>query len=334
SILWRSQDLINEHSTESLSFAANGDLIVGNFNSLMRINRITGLRVWSVARSCPTSDGCHAAVFGDRVYIWQATANGPKVTAFNIDTGAELYSSLPIGGGFIQQLGLFVGPDGTVYAPRTQNNPITDFFVAFDDTAVALVERWRRPLGYVPFASFAVGPDGSVYLYETVRDGGETDIVLVRRDAATGNELNRSAVLRTNFPAQPRMAIDAAGRVYFTNGGFSLGRFYSFNADLTERWSLPVQNVNIGGPTIGQGGIVAVCGIGTQVLAFRTFQPGDLNCDGAVNNFDIDPFVLALLDPAAYAAAYPDCDIDLADVNGDGVVNNFDIDPFVELLLG
>ncbi|MGE0481465.1 MAG: hypothetical protein AB7Q17_13435 [Phycisphaerae bacterium] len=62
--------------------------------------------------------------------------------------------------------------------------------------------------------------------------------------------------------------------------------------------------------------------------------PGDMNCDGVVNNFDIDPFVLALTDPAAYAAAFPDCDINNADVNDDGDVNNFDIDPFVVLLTG
>ena len=58
----------------------------------------------------------------------------------------------------------------------------------------------------------------------------------------------------------------------------------------------------------------------------------DLNCDGARNAFDIDPFVLALTDTAAYAAAYPDCVQDLADCNRDGVVNAFDIDPFVDLL--
>jgi hypothetical protein len=60
----------------------------------------------------------------------------------------------------------------------------------------------------------------------------------------------------------------------------------------------------------------------------------DLNCDGAVNAFDIDPFVLALTDPAAYAAAWPDCDYMLADCNGDGYVNAFDIDAFVALLVG
>jgi hypothetical protein len=61
---------------------------------------------------------------------------------------------------------------------------------------------------------------------------------------------------------------------------------------------------------------------------------GDLNCDGVVNAFDIDPFVVALTDPNGYEAAYPDCDRWRADINGDGAVNAFDVDPFVELLTG
>lgn len=61
---------------------------------------------------------------------------------------------------------------------------------------------------------------------------------------------------------------------------------------------------------------------------------GDLNCDGAVNNFDIDAFVLALGDPNGYAEQFPDCDHNRADVNGDGQVNNFDIDAFVAILPG
>jgi hypothetical protein len=71
-----------------------------------------------------------------------------------------------------------------------------------------------------------------------------------------------------------------------------------------------------------------------QIIGVPDIMLGDVNCDGAVNAFDIDAFVLALTDPAGYAIAYPACDINLADVNGDGVVNAFDIDPFVELLTG
>ena len=65
--------------------------------------------------------------------------------------------------------------------------------------------------------------------------------------------------------------------------------------------------------------------------------PGDLDCDGSVNLFDVDPFVLVLVsDPPydEYYSQYPDCDIGLADINADGSVNLFDIDPFVELLAG
>ena len=79
---------------------------------------------------------------------------------------------------------------------------------------------------------------------------------------------------------------------------------------------------------------------GYMVEAGGGYSVGDLNCDGVVDNFDIDPFVLALTSaghPIAcddYEAMYPACDCTLADVNGDGSVNNFDIDPVVELLTG
>jgi hypothetical protein len=61
---------------------------------------------------------------------------------------------------------------------------------------------------------------------------------------------------------------------------------------------------------------------------------GDMNCDGAIDNFDIGPFVMALTNPTGYQDAYPNCDINLADCNGDGAVDNFDISAFVGLLTG
>lgn len=62
--------------------------------------------------------------------------------------------------------------------------------------------------------------------------------------------------------------------------------------------------------------------------------PGDCNCDGVVNNFDIDAFVLALTAPSIYGTTYPGCNIYTADINGDGRVDNFDIDVFVDLIIG
>jgi hypothetical protein len=66
----------------------------------------------------------------------------------------------------------------------------------------------------------------------------------------------------------------------------------------------------------------------------QCLQTADSNCDGFINAFDIDPFVIALTDPDLWRATY-NCDFLCAnDCNGDGVVNSFDIDPFVVILTG
>jgi hypothetical protein len=59
---------------------------------------------------------------------------------------------------------------------------------------------------------------------------------------------------------------------------------------------------------------------------------GDLNCDWSIDFFDIDPFLLALFEPATYPLVYPACDITLADVNEDGFIDYFDVDPFLGVL--
>ncbi len=73
---------------------------------------------------------------------------------------------------------------------------------------------------------------------------------------------------------------------------------------------------------------------GSAYVFYLPGLPGDLNCDGVVDFDDINPFVLALSDPAGYAAAYPNCDILNGDCDQDGDVDFDDIDPFVALLSG
>jgi hypothetical protein len=60
---------------------------------------------------------------------------------------------------------------------------------------------------------------------------------------------------------------------------------------------------------------------------------GDMNCDCAVDPFDVEPFVQALLDPDGYAAAHPGCDILNADLQPDGNVDAGDAQAFVGLLV-
>ncbi len=65
------------------------------------------------------------------------------------------------------------------------------------------------------------------------------------------------------------------------------------------------------------------------------FQLGDANDDGVLDNFDISWFVLALTNPAAFQAAFPDVDPDVVlDMNGDGGFDNLDIASFVAVLTG
>ncbi len=73
----------------------------------------------------------------------------------------------------------------------------------------------------------------------------------------------------------------------------------------------------------------------TGTLDAETLIPvatGDTNCDGLVNFRDINPFVLAQSNMAAWQAAYPGCNPLNNDINCDGVVNFRDINPFVALL--
>jgi outer membrane protein assembly factor BamB len=268
SVFWKSEGLVNECSTEGASFASNGDLIVGNFDNILRINYLDGTTVWQTNRSCPTSNGQEVAVYGSRGYYWEASPTGPMVSAIDLDTGEFLFST--DGGltpGLIQQVGLFIGPDGTIYAPRTMNNVTTDFLFALSDKGTYFEEKWSILLGYVPFATFGVGPDGTIYSYS------QEDKV-IRIDPLNGNILDTAEVVLGGDFSQPRIAIDAQGFVFVTNGGFAGGALYSFNPDLTLRWSENIANVNVGGPAIGNNGTLIVCGTGTDVRAYEGVGTG------------------------------------------------------------
>ncbi|MFH1747360.1 MAG: endonuclease/exonuclease/phosphatase family protein [Planctomycetota bacterium] len=65
-----------------------------------------------------------------------------------------------------------------------------------------------------------------------------------------------------------------------------------------------------------------------------THSTGDMNCDGQINAYDIDPFICALSPGCDYEGTYPDCDRLLADTNNDGDINAYDIDGFIALVGG
>ena len=274
SVIWKSDSLIDESSVEGLNFLENGDLIVGNINSVMRLNKVDGATVWQTYRLA-YGDGAELAVYGSKIYGIINDLTQLKVAAFDTSDGQLLYKTEAIDNGLVQQQTLFLGNDGTIYLPRSQNNPITDSLYSFTDNGGGFTQNWSVPIHYIPFSSSGIGLDGSVY--SCSRSGK-----VIRIDPITGTITDSSQVILYGNASYPRMSIDAAGIVNVTNGGFSDGAFFSFNADLTLRWQTPITNVYIGGPLIGWEGTLVICGVGSDIRAYR----GDLTAanDGMLSD--------------------------------------------------
>ena len=276
SVIWKSDSLIDESSAEGLNFLENGDLIVGNINSVMRVNKVDGTTVWQTYR-LTYGDGAELAVYGSKIYGIINDLTQLKVAAFDALDGQLLYKTDVIDNGLVQQQALFLGNDGTIYLPRSQNNPITDSLYSFTDNGAGFTQNWSVPIHYIPFSSSGIGLDGSVYSYS--RSGK-----VIRIDPVTGTITDSSQVILYGNASYPRMSIDAAGIVNVTNGGFSDGAFFSFNADLTLRWQTPITNVYIGGPLIGWDGTLVICGVGNEIRAYRGELQASLIEDSAVNS--------------------------------------------------
>ena len=193
------------------------------------------------------------------------------------------------------------GPDGTLYFNRSQNNPSVDYFYASEDTGAGFVEKWHIPTVNAAGPEFGVGPDGSVYF---VIPGP----CLARIDPDDGTVLAQTDTLAEY--SKCRLAIDADGTVFFSNGAFDGGRVYAFTANLDPLWDTAVTNINIGGPAMGQYGTLVICGIGTDVRAYRhdtgvggAGSPGAIPALACMPNPATLSTVLRVEAPAGHAAA-------------------------------
>lgn len=248
--LWVSGESTASGPYDGSVFAPNGDLIMGSFRELVRIDATDGTTVWRKERLCMVSSGCGAVIHGNRIYI----AENNVIGAYDVATGDRLYESPTIGN---WQDSPFVGIDGTIYYSRTGNNPDYDRLFAFSDTGTELVEKWSVPSAWVTTSIHGVQSDNSVI---ALAPGYE----LVRRDGATG------AVLDT-APAGPawdtrfNVAIDADDKIYVSEG-FS-GGVRVYDPNLNPLFHFPVTNLNIGGPIIGGDGTLIANGNSSQVWA-------------------------------------------------------------------
>ena len=323
-IVWSSVDLIKAGPYDGVIFASNGDPIIADFTHIRRIRAVDGTTAWSTARVCSVSGNCGGAATETAIYIADAVPGGHRIKKYDIVSGAFLYQS-PVMSGFTLQNSPMVGPDGTIYISRTQNNLSVDYFYAWQDTGSAITLKWSIPANWSTSSEFAVGADGSVYMMSP-------GYRIARLHPDTGEILDESNPIPTDNAGgniTPRMATDLQGRLYFSNGQFNTGRLYSFNPDLTPptgRWSVPVQNINIGAPAIGADGTLIVAGVGTDVRAYRT-EPcvTDINGDDVTDVADL----LTVISAWGVCPAFPEvCAADIAPLGpplGDDAINVSDL---------
>lgn len=234
--------------------------------------------------------------------------------------------------------------DGHVYAATYdfnggQNNSTLFKRRALDGAAVWQIACERTDA--IP----VVGADGLILLAGGINGFGSAVKVQAFDD------LGDSAVLRWDTHADTGGALLAGG--WTTQPLRSGNRLYvgQLPADATDYG--PYRNLRIldlkkppgqsgfvvdayanagGSPAAGSDRVYS---IGVEgLVALSAGRRGDTNCDGHIDFFDIDPFLLGLFDPQGYVASFPDCSLMHVDVNGDGFVDFFDIDAFLLAVLG
>jgi hypothetical protein len=119
---------------------------------------------------------------------------------------------------------------------------------------------------------------------------------------------------------------------------------YQWQKDTLDIPGANSSSYTIASTTTGDNGSYRVrvsnnCGAATSAAAALQVnacgcpgERGDANCSGVIDFFDIDPFLLALFDPPAYATAFCGGSICAADTDCSGLVDFFDIDSMLSCL--
>jgi hypothetical protein len=241
-----------------------------------------------------------------------------------------------------------VGGDQSAISKLAKYNPATDTWIGFTSTAPD-IDAWRG-------GSEAEYLDGKIYVWRGGFGGGGvsgTDSYLNVYDIATNTwsvtpSLQSSGVV-PGFRSGAfdvwglSLAADAVHHRLYLLGGESNRLLYVFDVT-TQNWAVAPLAPYDGGWGSSLEYVAAADALYEidgrnafgmpQGTAALVWGGGDANCDGQIDFRDINPFVLALSNPAAYAAAHPACDVRSGDCSGDGILDFRDINPFVAVLAG
>jgi len=283
SFIWKSTAEIDADDLDGAVMAPGGDLIIGSFSTLARIDPADGATVWSVPRQCCVSQGCGASVVGDRVYTAEIgdgggiCGGGQRIAAFDLETGAPLHLSTTMPQGGSQNVPFANPGTGVIYFSRTSNSGGFDKLYAWRDSGSHFEPVWDVPAWHAAFSSYALGADGSVY----VLGSGDT---LLRLDPGDGSTIDSVSGLWFDIVWSPHMAIDLNGNVFLSNGSTSYteAQLWAFDRQLAPLWDVQVPYAFYGGPALGRRGTLVFAPHSNDVRAYRVealladgFESGD-----------------------------------------------------------
>jgi hypothetical protein len=278
-IKWRSS--IKSHTFGAYPgfvFACNGDPILngpiteGIFT--MRLDKNTGEPLWTNSTVIAIGPSWVLGTRGERVYRITGGISVPiKLTAMDVNTGQNLYSSSPIPGDGDQENPLTLGDNGEVYFWRDGGK-----LYAFKDKGASFDQLWAytpaTTTGAALSGNISIDNQGNLYVFDAAR--------VKRINGQTGAVMSESVELDMS---QPSLTIDGDSTVILNTGK---GQFIAFRPDLQSfKWQLPAPNNVYCNPAPSKDGIMVVTFGGSQIRAYQSDQNRAPVADFAVANTQV-----------------------------------------------
>lgn len=305
-VAWSAADGIDgPFGANAIALSPDGDLLIGNFNSHQVLRFPGGDVIADAGNGVDSPDGL---VFSPDGRLIIANRDGRNLLVRNASGAVSLFDE---GVGIAMSVAA-AGPD--LFVANSGGRVFR--YDGFDPGTQTLLGTYG-PGGNVAIAASPAG-DALYYADEGVIVELNPETGAVVRSVASGvGHADEGLVFVPAFGVWPDrlLASDFAGAVYEVL--VSSGEVHALL-----------------GAIDGLAGPSGVLWIAPDVDC-AGFTRCDANCDGYVDNGDIDAFIAVLVDPAQYQMSYPACSIICNnDANGDLAVNNADIDAFVACLLG
>ncbi len=258
----------------------------------------------------------YLAVHPSGQFLYANNSSGNFIKAFAVDSAGALtlVDTELLGSNY--PLELTLTHDGMrLYAAGGITHVITGFDVQADGSLIFMPNSPFPEFGSSP-SNLAVSGDDA---FLVVGHGSDGTVRTATIDPATGDLAYTGNLFDVGIQGSIG-DVKTLGDLIFVTDNFDGTGLYSFT-------------LNADGSFTMNGGLVSTQGIAPRSIAAwaPVRVPGDMNCDGALDFADINPFVLALTNPEAWELAYPGCDLLNGDIDGNGAVGFGDINPFVAL---